>query len=212
MTSTEVSQDTSSGQSRSSCSSAAHYRYRHLQNAQIYIHGPPPPAEIQASIDLIVKAEVPKQRQTELLAISQRFREGCARVVKAAVGEDDCMGVLRIALLAMDRSKVVFREKTAWREELLPRTLPFDLDLSFVHGYQQQEVDDTSARPRKRQQQTGLAYISPELSSTDTSLDTPSNKAIDSDIMPPPLAAPHPPKTKAKIHSATPISKSPSRT
>lgn len=218
MTSTEVSQDTSSSQSRFSHSTAADYRYRLLQRAQICIHGPPPPAEVQASIDIIVKAEISKQRQTELLAISQRFHEGCARVVKAAVSKDDCMDVLRVALLAMDHSKAVFRQKTFWQEELLPTILPFDFDLSFVHDYQQ-EVDDTSARPRKRQQQTNLAYISPEPSRTDTSLDAPGNnayfspetsktttsldplgrKAIDSEIMPPPARRSSSAKGESKI-------------
>ncbi|MCJ1424013.1 hypothetical protein MMC29_001900 [Sticta canariensis] len=185
--STGVSQDIVSVLSQRSSSSTAHYRYRHLRSAQVFVHSPSPPAEIQTCIDAIVKAKVPEERQTKLLAISQRFHEGCAQVVRAAVGEDDCMNVLRIALQAMDRSTLILREKTDWQVELKPTIRPSAFDLSLMDGYQQQEANDIWARPRKRQQQqTGLGYISPEPSKTGTSFDAPDNNAISSETMPPP--------------------------
>lgn len=191
--STGVSQDITSAPSQRSSGSTAHYRYRHLRSAQVFVHSPSPPAEIQTCIDAIVKAKVSEERRTKLLAISQRFHEGCAEVVRAAVGEDDCLNVLYIALQAMDRSKLIIREKTDWQAELKPTIRPSAFDLSLLDGYQQQEVNDIWARPRKRQQQqTGLGYISPQPSKTGTSFDTPGDNAIGSETLPPPGSAPHP--------------------
>lgn len=101
-------------------------------------------------------------KSAKLLAISQEFHDGCVKVVRAAVGEDDCIGVLRTALKAMDHSKLSLRKKADWRVELKPTIQQPAFNLSFVGGYQQQEIDDASAQPQKRhQQQASPTYISP---------------------------------------------------
>jgi hypothetical protein len=196
--------------SQRSSNSTANYRYKHLADAEVYIHTDPP-ANIQAAINAVVRAEVSKERRAELRAIAQELYDGCKKVVKAAVGEDDFIELFLIALRAMDYSSLCLRAKADWREEIKPTIQQSDLNLSFLAdfnampGDQQQELDDASAPPRKRQQQyTGPTPISPRPSRTDASDSTPDNRQLESDTMPPPAPYPFPDKTKEPSPIKTP--------
>ena len=187
--------------SQRSSNTTAHYRYKHLAAAQIYIHTDPP-ANIQAAINAVIKAKVSNERYAKLRVIAQELYDGCKKTVKAAVGEDDFIELLLIALRAMDHSSLCLRAKADWREEIKPTIQQSGLDLSFLAGFnaiageQQQEVDDVSA-PRKRQQQcANPTLISPRPSGTDESDATPDNGSQESDTMPPPARHPVPDKTK----------------
>lgn len=179
--------------SQHSSKSTAHYRYKHLAAAEVYIHADLP-ADIHAALNAVVNAKVSEKRRAELCMIAQELYDGCKKIVKAAVGEDDFVELFLIALRAMDHSNLCLRAKADWREEIKPTIQQSDLNLSFLAdfnalvGDQHQDVDDASVPPRKRQQQyAGPRPISPQLSRTDTpNHSTPDDTPLDSDSMPPP--------------------------
>lgn len=184
-------QDTT--RSQYSSGTTAFYRYRHLAAAQVRIHTDPPD-NIQQAIDTIVKAIPSDERRAELKAVAQTFHDGCRKAVKAALGEDDCVVVLLLALTAMGHRDLCLRAKVDWREELKPKIQHSGVNLNFrnlnvLAGGQQEAVDDTSVLPRKRQQQSaGQTYISPQTSMTNASEPTPANRPLESSTMPPPPA------------------------
>ena len=193
--SSDVTQDTARSSQRSS-GTTAYYRFNHLAAAEVYIHTDPPP-DIQKALDAIVKPKILEERLAELRAIAKEFSEGCRKTVKAAVGKDDFIELLLIALRAMNHSSLCLRAKADWRVELKPTVQQSDLnwsflpDPNFVASDQRQDVNDASAPPRKRQQQNGgQTYISPGPSRTDATDSMPANKPLESNTMPPPETRP----------------------
>jgi hypothetical protein len=128
--------------SQRSSNSTANYRYKHLADAEVYIHTDAP-ANIQAAIDAVVKAEVSKERHTQLRTIAQELCDACKKLVKAAVGEDDFVKLFLDALEAMGHNNLCLRAKADWREEIKPTIPRSDLNLSFLANF------DASAPPRK---------------------------------------------------------------
>jgi len=189
--------------SQRSSGSMSYYRYKYLAAAEVYIHTDPP-ADIQTAINAVIKAKVSKERHAELRIIAQEFYNGCKNAVKAAVGEDDFIGLLERALLAMDHSNLCLRAKADWREEIKPTIQQSDLNLSFLAD-EQQEVNDASAPSRKRKQQRDArTLISPRLSMTDVSDSAPDNRLPESDTMPPPALYSLPPKVEEPSPIKTP--------
>ncbi|KAL5375095.1 hypothetical protein PMIN04_012301 [Paraphaeosphaeria minitans] len=105
--------------------------YRHKNLAAAEIHMHAEPSDyIQAAIERIIDAEVSKERRSELHVIAQELRDGCLKNVRAQADEDDVID---------------------------PQS---HFSSSFMSGVLQLEVDDVSAPPRKRQQQSaGEPYI-----------------------------------------------------
>jgi len=205
-----VSSEAETVRSQRSSISASHYRYKHLAAAEVYIHTDPP-ADIQTTIDAVIKAKVSEERHAELHIIAQELYDGCKNAVNDAVGEDDFIGLLERALLAMDYSNLCLRAKAAWREDIKPTIQQSDLNLSFLADFnamandQQQEVNNASAPPRKRKQQHGApTLISPRPSMTDVSDSAPENRLPESDTMPPPALCALPPKVEDPSPIKTP--------
>jgi len=189
-----MSSEADTVRSQRSSNSTSYYRYKHLAAAEVYIHTDPP-ADIQTAINAVIKAKVSKERHAELRIIAQELYNGCKNAVKAAVGEDDFIELFRIALRAMGSSSLCLRANADWRVEIKPTIQQSDLNLSFLTDFsamandQQQEVNEASAPPRKRQQQhDGPTPISPRPSMTNLSDSAPDNRPLESNSMPPPPA------------------------
>ncbi|KAL9126806.1 MAG: hypothetical protein Q9217_004201 [Psora testacea] len=128
----------------------AHYRYRHLEDANLYIHVDPP-EKIQAAIDDIVNAESSEDRCAILRDKAKKFWKKCKEMVRAAAGEDDFVHVFYTIVEDMSPDNLIFREKADWREDLKPTIQYSNVTLSFLSDFnakgsdEQQEVDDASA-------------------------------------------------------------------
>ncbi|OAL34130.1 hypothetical protein AYO20_06585 [Fonsecaea nubica] len=188
-----ASSDIDTVRSQRSSNTTAFYRYKHLEEADIYIHTDLP-GDIEADIDRIVKAKVSKHRSVKLSSIAKGFYGSCKEAVKAAVEEDDFVHIFRRALEAMSPDEIMLREKADWREELKPIPQQSDLNLSFlvnvnaaVGNEQQDEVDDASAPPPpKRQQQSGgQMYSPPQSSMVDALNPSRDNRQLEPVVMPP---------------------------
>ena len=165
--------------SQRSSNTTAHYRYKHLEDANIYIHVDPP-EDIQAAIDDIVNAEPSEDRHAILHDKAQKFWKKCKEMVRAAAGEDDFIHGFYTITEEMSPDNLISREKADWRVELKPTIQQSDANLSFLSDFnamnsdEQQEVNDALAPPppKRYQQSAGRLYISPRNSQTD-SLDAP---------------------------------------
>lgn len=173
-----------------SANTTAVYRYKNLAAVEIHMHSEPPDY-IQAAVDRIINAKVATDRRAELRVIAQELRDGCLQNVRAQAGKDDFIDLLHTALKALGLQNLCTHEKADWRGELKP-AVPQQphFSSSFMSGVQQVVVDDVSAPPRKRQQQSaGEPYISPESSMANAPTTyTPADGSQDSSTMPaPPL-------------------------
>ncbi|OAL34888.1 hypothetical protein AYO20_05849 [Fonsecaea nubica] len=168
---------------RSANTNKAFYRHKNLQAVQIHIHAKPPDF-IEAAANRIVNAKVSKQRRAELRVIAQELSNSCLKNVKAQSGEDDFINPLHTALKALGLKNLCIHEKAEWREELQP-IVPQQLHFSsnFMASVQQLEVDDVSARPRKRQQQSAGEYMSPESFQANAPTTPPANNSQESNAM-----------------------------
>lgn len=195
--------DSDTVRSQRSTSTTAVYRRKNLAAVQIHFHNEPPD-HIQTDINRIINAEVSKQRRAELRVIAHELREGCLENVRAQSGEDDFVDPLHTALKSLGLKNLCLHEKADWREELKPVVQQqVHFSLGFMAGVQQLEVEDASAPPRKRQQQSaGETYMSPEPSMTNT-FTPPANKSQESSVMPPP-ALPVPEKDADRSPIKTP--------
>ncbi|KAH0845695.1 hypothetical protein FOPE_11906 [Fonsecaea pedrosoi] len=172
-------------QSQRSSNTNAFYRHQNLLAVQIHIHAKPPDF-IEAATNRIVNAKVSKQRRAELRVIAQEFSNSCLKNVRAQSGEDDFINPLHTALKALGLKNLCIHKKAEWREELQP-TVPQQLHFSssFMAGVQQLEVDDVSACPRERQQQSTGEYVSPDSFQTNAPTTPPTNNSPESNTMPP---------------------------
>ncbi|PVH98617.1 hypothetical protein DM02DRAFT_40083 [Periconia macrospinosa] len=187
--------DAGTERTQRSSNTTAVYRHKNLAAVEIHMHTEPPDY-IQTAIDRIIKAEVSKERRSELRVIAQELRDGCLKNVRAQAGEDDFIDPLHTALKALGLKNLCTHEKADWRGELKPvAPQQSHFSSSFMSSVQQLEVDDVSAPPRKRQQQSaGEPYMSPESSSTNARTHTPTNDSLESSEMP----APAPPGSLIK--------------
>lgn len=201
--------ETDSFRSQRSLNTTAHYRYKHLEDANLYIHVDPP-ERIQAAIDDIVNAESSEDRCAILRDEAKKFWKKCKEMVRAAAGEDDFVHVFYTIAEDMSPDNLIFREKADWREELKPTIQQSNANLSFLSDFNAMgsdghpEVDDALAPPplKRHQQSAGRLYISPQNSQTNSSDAAPDNRPPPSDALPPP--APRPDKVKETSPIKTP--------
>ena len=90
--STVAPSDADSFRSQRSSNTTAHYRYKHLEGANLYIHVDPP-EDIQAAIDEIDHAKSSVDRCAILRDRAKLFWKKCKKMVRAAAGEDDFVHV-----------------------------------------------------------------------------------------------------------------------
>lgn len=181
-----VPSETGTDRTQRSSNTNAFYRHKHLKAVQIHIHAEPPDC-IKAAVNRIVNAKVSKQRRAELRVIGQKLLDDCLKNVRAQSGEDDFIDPLHTALKALGIKNLCVHEKADWREELKPTIQQQShFSSSFMTDVQQLEVDDVSARPRKRQQQAAGGYISPESSQSNAPTPPPANHSQEPSTIPPP--------------------------
>ncbi|KAF2020580.1 hypothetical protein BU24DRAFT_469346 [Aaosphaeria arxii CBS 175.79] len=132
-TSTQISRRTPSRHSTASqpvetewtartASTTSKYRKSSLQAVQIWMHVDPP-AHIQATIDLIIGAEVTEQRRAKLHAIAEQVRDECRECVRSEDNEDSFAHILLSAikaLKALGEKKLSFKPSADWRQDLKP--------------------------------------------------------------------------------------------
>ena len=197
--------------SQRSSNTTAHYRYKHLEDANLYIHVDPP-EKIQAAIGDIVNAESSKDRCAILGDKAKKFWKKCKELVRAAAGEDDFVHVFYTIAEDMSPDNLIFREKADWREELKPTIQQSNANLSFLSDFnamgsdEQQEIDDASASPpsKRHQQSAGRLYISPQNSQTNSSESAPDNRPAQSNALPPPASRPEKAKETSPIKTPRP--------
>jgi hypothetical protein len=154
------------------------YRHKNLAAVEIHMHAEPPDY-IQTAIDRIIKAEVSTGRRSELRVIAQELRNGCLKNVRAQAGEDDFIDPIHTALKNLGLKNLCTHEKADWRGELKPMaSQQSHFSSSFMSNVQQLDIDDISAPPRKRQQQSAL-----ESSLTNARTHTPTNDSLQSSEM-----------------------------
>ena len=177
-----ASSEAESFRSQRSSNNTAHYRYKHLEDANVYIHVDPP-EYIQAAIDDIVNAKPSDDRHNILREKAKKLWKRCKELVRAAAGEDDFVHAFYTIAEEMSSDDLIFREKAEWRAELKPAIQQSDANLSFLSDFnamgsdEQQEVDDASVSPppKRYQKYAGRLYISPTDSQTNSS-DAPPEK------------------------------------
>jgi hypothetical protein len=170
-----------------SSNTTAIYRHKNLAAVEIHMHAEPPDY-IQTAIDRIITAKVSKERRSDLRVIAEQLRDGCLKNVRAQAGEDDFIDPLHTALKALSHKNLCTHEKADWRKELEPGVLPqLYFSSSFMSSVQPLDVDDVSAPPRKRHQQSlGEPLMSPESSTTNVPTHNPASDSQESSTMPPP--------------------------
>ena len=177
-----VPSETDTVRSQRSSNTTAHYRYKHLEDANVYIHIDPP-EDIQATIDDIINAAPSEDCHAFLRDKAQKFSKRCKEMVRAAAGEDDFVHLFYNVIEDISPDNLISREKADWRVELKPTIQQSDANLSFLSDFdamgsdEQEEVDDASAipPPKRHQQSAGRLYISPQNSQIPLSDSQPDN-------------------------------------
>ena len=178
-----VVSETDTVRSQRSSNTTAHYRYKHLEDANVYIHVDPP-KEIQAAIDDIINTESSEDRRTIVHDEAKNFSERCKEMVRAAAGEDDFVHLFYSIIEDLSTDNLISREKADWRVELKPTIQQPDANLSFLSDFdaigsdEQEDVDDASAPPppKRHQQSAGRRYISSQNSQNPLSDFLPDNR------------------------------------
>lgn len=170
--------------SQRSSNTTAHYRYKHLKNANVYIHVDPP-KDIQAAIENIINIEPSEDRHAVLRHQAQKFSKRCEEMVRAAAGEDDFVHLFYNFIEDISPNNLISREKADWRMELKPTirhsnaNLSFLLDFDAMGSDKQQEVNDTLTAPpppKRHQPSNSHLYISSLNSQTPSSGRSPENR------------------------------------
>ncbi|KAL8974513.1 MAG: hypothetical protein Q9197_001246 [Variospora fuerteventurae] len=178
------SSQTDTVRSQRSSNTTAYYRYKYLDDANVYINVDPP-KDIQAAIDGVIRAKPSEGRQAIIRDEAKKFQERCKEMVRAAAGEDDFLHVFYNVIERMGSDNLMSREKADWRVELKPTTQYLDVNLSFlsdfdaIDGNEREEVDDSSIPPasKRRQEPTGRLYLSQTNSQTNP-LDPPQENTL----------------------------------
>lgn len=201
----DVTQETT--RTKGSSRTYAHYRFEVLAPAQINIHADPPPKNIQDTIDAIVHAKPPKKRREQLELIAREFQARCIERARASVGKNDFVKILYDALDAMRFDILCLRTNADWNGQLKPKIQhsPYNVgSLRSKGGHEQQQVDDASTPPAKRQHQAiGQPYVSPLPSMANGSDPPPANGPQESVIVLS-LAPPHVPEKEGTIKTPRP--------
>ena len=200
-----------SSRSQRSSNTTAHYRYKHLEDANLYIHVDPP-AEIQAAIDGIVNAESSERRYAVLRDKAKNFRKECQEMVRAAVGEDDFVHLFHKIAEAISPNNLIFRKNADWREDLKPTIQHSNANFSFLPGFRAMGTDEQRnfdgapiLPPSKRLQQSAdYRYISPQSTHTYSLDSTPDNGSFEPNAMPPPAFRPNNAKETSPIKTPRP--------
>ncbi|KAL9616343.1 MAG: hypothetical protein Q9160_008786 [Pyrenula sp. 1 TL-2023] len=170
--------------SQRSSNTTAHYRYKHLKNANVYIHVDPP-EDIQAAIENIINIEPSKDRHAVLHHQAQKFSKRCEEMVQAAAGEDDFVHLFYNFMEDISPDNLISREKADWRVELKPTIRQLNANLSFLLDFdamgsdKQQEVNDTLTAPplpKRHQPSNSHLYTPPRKSQTPSSVRSPENR------------------------------------
>lgn len=177
-----VPSETDTVRSQRSSNTTAHYRYRHLEDANVYFHTDPP-EDIQAAIENIINAKPSEDCHAILRNKAKNFAKRCKEMVRAAAGEDDFVHLFYIVIEDISPNILISREKADWRVELKPAIQQSDANLSFLSDFdatgsdKQEEIDDASALPppKRYQQSAGRPYISPQDSQVSLSDSKPDN-------------------------------------
>ncbi len=165
-----VASETESFQSQRSTNTTAHYRYKHLKDANVYIHVDPP-EDIQAAIDGIINVKLPEDRHAIPVNLAKTFWTECKEMVQAAAGEDDFVHSFYTIADKMSPDHLISRENADWRWELKPKIKKLEVNWSFLSDVnatvadEQQDEDNVSAPPpssKRRQQSAGRQYMSPQ--------------------------------------------------
>lgn len=196
-----VPSETDTVRSQRTSNTTAHYRYKHLEDANIYIHIDPP-EDIQAAIDDIINVKPSEDCCAILCDKAKKFSKRCKEMIRAAAGEDDFVHLFYNFIEYFSSDNLISREKADWRVELKPTIQQSDANLSFLSDFdaisrdEQEEVDDASALPppKRHQQAAGRLYISPQNSQIPLSDSQPDNR-------PPP---PHKAKDTSPIKTPCP--------
>lgn len=182
-----VPSETDTLRSQRSSNTTAHYRYKHLEDANVCIHVDPP-KEIQAAIDDIINGEPSEDRRTILHSEARKFSTRCREMVRAAAGEDDFVHLFYRIIEDISADNLISREKADWRAELKPTIQQSDANLSFISDFdamgsdEQQDDDDGSAPPPKRHQPSVTRlYISPNNSQNPLADHQPDNRPLQLD-------------------------------
>ena len=178
-----VLSETDTVRSQRSSNTTAHYRYKHLEDANVYIHVDPP-KEIQAAIDDIINTEPSEDRRTIVHGEAKKFSKRCKETVRAAAGEDDFVHLFYSIIEDISADNLISREKADWRVELKPTIQQSDANWSFLSDFdaigsdEQEDVDDASAPPppKRHQQSAGRLYISSKNSQNPLSDFQPDNR------------------------------------
>lgn len=83
-----VPSETDTVRSQRSSNTTAHYRYKHLEDANVYIHIDPP-EDVQAAIENIINANPSEDCHAILRDKAKNFSKRCKEMVRVAAGEDD---------------------------------------------------------------------------------------------------------------------------
>lgn len=178
-----VLSETDTVRSQRSSNTTAHYRYKHLEDANVYIHIDPP-EDIQAAIDDIVNAKPSEDCHAILREKAKKFSKRCKEMVRAAAGEDDFVHLFYNVIEDISPENLISREKADWRVELKPTIQQSDANLSFLSDFdamgsdKQGAVDDASALPpaKRHHRPASRLYISPQNSQIPLSDSQPDNR------------------------------------
>lgn len=178
-----VLSETDTVRSQRSSNTTAHYRYKHLEDANVYIHIDPP-ENIQVAIDDIINAKPSEDCHAILRDKAKKFSKRCKEMVRAAAGEDDFVHLFYNVIEDISPENLISREKADWRVELKPTIQQSDANLSFLSDFdamgseKQEEVDDASALPpaKLHQRPASRLYIPPQNSQIPLSDFQPDNR------------------------------------
>jgi hypothetical protein len=171
--------------SQRSSSTTAHYRYKHLKAANVYIHVDPP-EDIQTAINDIICVKPSEDRCALINEKANKFWKRCRELVQAAAGEGDFVSIFHTIAEQLSPDNFIFRKEADWRAELKPTIQQSAANLSILWDFkglgsdEQQNIDDTSAPPppKRHLQSADRLYISPRSSRVDASMAPPDNKPL----------------------------------
>lgn len=129
-----VPSETDTIRSQRSSNTTAHYRYKHLEDANVYVHIDPP-KDIQAAIENIINAKPSEDCRAILRDKAKNFSKKCEEMVQAAAGEDDFVHLFYIVIEDISPNNLISREKADWRVELKPAIQQSDANLNFLSDF-----------------------------------------------------------------------------
>lgn len=153
-----VTSKTDTVRSQHFLNTSAHYCYKHLKDAKVYIHINPP-KDIQAAINAIINAKPSEDCHAILRDKAKKFSKRCKEMVRAAAGKNDFVHLFYNFIEDISPDNLISREKADWRIELKPAIQQSDANLSFLLNFdavgsdKPEEFEDTSTllSPKRHQ-------------------------------------------------------------